>query len=64
MERPKGATEKSQYGYFIQGGMLRSYCPILEKIPSRPSVRDKLAFCLAVARQNAAGMTSASYCKY
>jgi len=49
MKRPKGATEKSLRGQFIQGGMLRSYCPIREEIPSRPSVRDKLSFCLAGA---------------
>jgi len=33
MERPKGASEKSQYAQFIQGGILRSYCPIREAIP-------------------------------
>ena len=35
MERPKGATEKSQHGCFIQGGVLRSYCPAREEIPRR-----------------------------
>ena len=35
MKRPKGATEKSLRGQFIQGGILRSYCPIREEIPRR-----------------------------
>ncbi len=35
MERPKGATEKSQNGCFIRGGIPRSYCLIREEIPRR-----------------------------
>ena len=35
MERPKGATEKSLHGQFIQGGILCSYCLIREESPRR-----------------------------